>query len=216
MCDFGISESALAATFVATAVVSAISTALGTTFSVIAANNQAAAQEAQYNYQAQVQQQNVKIANENAAMERQTGLEEARRQRIKTLQAIGEQTTSLAANGLDVGFGTSLDIIEDTAMMGELDALMIETQAERTARNYEIQANNFANEANLSSYAARNARSAGTTNAIATGLGGLGKSLSSVGSMASGGFGSLGSGATKRVSGSIVSGGIRGDSSAFA
>jgi len=177
-----ISSVALAVT---TAVVGAVSTAIG----VVSAIQQGKAQEAQYEYQAQVQKENQRIANQNATMERQAGIEEARRQRIKTLQMIGSQKTALAANGMDVGFGTSLDTIEDTAMLGELDALMIEKEAETRARNYEIQANNFANEANLSMYAARNARTAGTLNALSSAANGIGNTLNSISGY--GGFGNL-------------------------
>lgn len=168
-----------------------VGTALGTV-----GNYQAKKAEAKtHAYNAQVAEENRKIALNNAAMERQAGLEEARRQRIATLQAIGKQEVALAANGVDVGYGTSLDLIEDTATMGELDALMIEYDAEKKARNYEIQANNFANEANLATFASRNANSAAKIEAVAGTL----KTAGQIGNMMSaglGGAGKLDSGAT--------------------
>lgn len=170
---------------IATAVVGIASTAIG----VVSSIQQGKAQEAQYEYQAQVQRDNERIANQNATMERQAGIEEARRQRIKTLQMVGAQKSALAANGVDIGVGTSLDTIEDTAMMGELDALMIEKEAETRARNFDIQANNFSNEANLSMYSARNARSAGTLNALSSAANGIGNTLTSLSNY--GGFGNL-------------------------
>jgi hypothetical protein len=182
-------------------------TALGAVGSYQAGQAQAASAE----YQAKIARDNANIAMNNAAMERQAGLEEARRQRIATLQMIGKQKTSLAANGVDVAYGTSLDIIEDTSMMGELDAMMIEYDAEKKARNYEIQANNFQNDAILGDFQARNARTAGTINAISGGLKAVGQLANSFTSLG-GGFGGLRSAG----SGIRMSGGLAGDVITFA
>lgn len=132
-------------------------------------------QQAYYNYQAQVAEENAKIAQSNAALERQQGIEEARLQRIKTAQAIGSQQTAMAANGIDVTQGTALDVIEDTAAMGELDALQTRYNYERKAIQYEQQANNFQNQSNLDVIAGQNAYSAGKMNALASGIDGVAK-----------------------------------------
>jgi len=155
------------------AAVTIASAALG----AVSSYSQGKSQQAMYNYQAQVAEQNKKIANQNAAQERQTGIEEARMQRIKTLQAVGSQQAAMAANGMDVTQGTSLDIIEDTSAMGELDALQIQTNYERKALSYEQQANNFQNEANMDRIAGQNAYKSGVINAAATGLNGIGKTV---------------------------------------
>lgn len=160
----------------------------GSAIGAVSSYTQGKQQQAMYNYQAQVDRQNAKIANENAAQERQQGLEEARLQRMKTLQVVGSQQAAMAANGMDITQGTSLDIIEDTAAMGELDALQIEHNYERKALAYEQQANNFINQSNMDVISGKNAYSAGKMNAAAAGLNGLSK-LSSVSSKWSG-FGS--------------------------
>lgn len=149
----------------------AASTAIGITSSI----QQGEQQQAYYNYQAQVAQENAKIAQSNAALERQQGIEESRLQRIKTAQAIGSQQTAMAANGIDVTQGTALDVIEDTAAMGELDALQTRYNYERKAIQYEQQANNFLNQGNLDVIAGQNAYSAGQMNALASGVSGIGK-----------------------------------------
>ena len=199
MCDFGIS--AMIGMGVAL-VAAAVSTTLG----VVSSVQQSKAQQAQYEYQAKVQERNEKIARNNAAMERQTGIEEAREQRMKTLQAISAQETALAANGVDVSYGNSLDIIEDTAMLGELDALRIQYNSERTARNYKTQAQNFKSDAVLSRYAQANAKTAGNMNALSAGISGIGKMASSI----AGGMSSLSSASSAASSlgslGSISSG----------
>ncbi len=140
--------------------------------------------QAMYNYQAKVAKKNADIAQQNADQERQAGIEEARWQRIKTLQSIGSQQVAMAGNGIDITSGTALDTIEDTAQMGELDALMIQYNSERAAQNYEQQANNFNNQANLDVIAGKNAATAGTINGVAYGLNGLSQGLGSLGSVA--------------------------------
>lgn len=92
----------------------------GSAIGAVSSYSQGKQQQAMYNYQAQINQENARIAQKNAATERQTGIEEARLQRMKTLQVIGSQKTAMAANGMDITQGTSLDIIQDTAAMGEL------------------------------------------------------------------------------------------------
>ena len=141
-----------------TAVVGAV---VGTTTSIVSANNTKKVNE----YQAKVAKDNAKIAEENARNERQSGLEESRRQRLRTLQTIGSQQTAMAANGIDISSGTALDTVQDTAELGELDSLMIQYNSERTAFNHETQANNFTNQANLDMFAARNAKTTGYLNA---------------------------------------------------
>lgn len=206
----------------ATIAVGAIATVAGSVLGGISSYQQGKAEAAAQQYNAQVARQNAEIANNNAAMERQAGIEEARKQRMATLQAIGNQEVGLAANGVDVGYGTSLDLIEDTAELGELDALLIQQDAEKRARNYEIQANNFINEARLADFTAANAKQAGTMGLIAGGVKAVGSLASTVGGAfvgAAGGIGNLGSGltsSTKLMSGgtdisnkALVSGGFK-------
>jgi len=114
----------------------------------------------------------------------------------------------LAANGVDISYGTSLDLIEDTAMLGELDALTIQYNAEKNARNYDVQAQNFASDAILQRYAGQNVRTAANINALSAGIQGLGK----IGSTLSSGMGNLGNtaGNTAKTSGKF-SGGLNTD-----
>ena len=158
----------------ALAIAGAVATLASTAVGAVSAIQSGKAKAAQYQYQAKVAQDNAKIARQNAAQERQSGLEDARIQRMKTLQTIGSQQVAMAANGIDVTSGTALDTIEDSAQMGELDALMIEYNAERKAQNYEQTANNYLNQSNLDLLAARNAKREGTMTAISTGLQGIG------------------------------------------
>lgn len=202
----GMSVAAAWATTISTAIALA-STAIGVTSSV----QQGKSTEAQYKAQANVAKQNAIAAQENADMKRQEGIEEARTQRIRTLQAIGSQQTAMAANGFDVSSGTNLDIIEDSAAQGELDALTKQYNKETEAVAFERQANNFNNQANLDSFAGKNAYKSGVTNAIGTGLNGLGNVASVSSNWYSGN--SIGK---KTSTKTLVSGGIKGDNYAFA
>lgn len=180
MCDFGITA----------AIVSIVTGLASTAVSVTSAVQTGKAQEAQADYERQVAEQNAKIAQKEATEERQAGIEAARTERIKALQEQGRQKAAFAANGMEIAEGSALDTIEDTAMIGELNALNAEYNHEQRAINYEQQAYNFNNEANLQSLKGENARTAGTLNAISS----LSKGLSSVAGTVSdtwgGGFGS--------------------------
>lgn len=175
----------------------------------VSAYQQGKAQQAQMNYQAQVARNNAKIAQANADQKRQEGIEEARTQRMKTLQKVGAQQAALAANGVDISQGTALDMIEDTSAMGELDALTTRYNYETHALGYEQQASNFRNQANLDTFAGQNAYKAGMTNAIASGIGGL----SDLGMTVASNWYSPNSTRTNKLgkTGTRVSGGILGD-----
>jgi len=61
-------------------------------------------------------------------------------QRVRTGQAIGTQRSAQAANGIDVNSGSAAQLQDDTAMIGELDALTIANNAAREAYGYRVQA----------------------------------------------------------------------------
>ena len=173
MCDFGISEG-----IVASIVVSLVSAAASTAMGVVSGVQQANAAKAQMNYQADVNKRNAKIAQANADMKRQEGIEESRLQKIRNLQKVGAQQAAMAANGIDVSSGTALDVVEDTAAMGELDALTTRYNAETQAQAYERQANNLTNQANMDIISGQNAYKSGITGAIGSCFKGLGDTAS--------------------------------------
>lgn len=87
--------------------------------------------------------------------------------RRKVGYKIGAQRVGIAASGIDTGSGMALDIIGDTALLGELDTQIIRQNAEREAAGYRNQADNFTAEARAS-------RSTGLWNTVGTILGGAG------------------------------------------
>ena len=170
MCDLGISA-------LVTGIVSSV---LGTTMGVVSGIQNSNAQKAQADYQAEVARQNARIANQNASNERQEGIEEARLTRMKNLQKVASQQSSLAANNVDISSGTALDIVEDTATMGELDALNTRYNSETRANAYEQQANNYNNQAQLDAITGQNVYKSNVINALAKGFGGLSSDFSSI------------------------------------
>jgi len=61
-------------------------------------------------------------------------------QRVRTGQAVGTQRAVQAANGIDVNSGSAAQLQDDTAMIGELDALTLQNNAAREAYGYRTQA----------------------------------------------------------------------------
>ena len=175
---------------------------------VMSSIQQGKATQAQMNYQAQVNKQNARIAQQNADQKRQEGIEESRLQRMKTIQKVGAQQSALASNGVDISEGTALDIIEDTSAIGELDALTTRYNYETQALAYEQQSRNYKNQASLDILSGQNAYKAGLMNAVGSGIKGLGDTVSVAGN-----WYNPNSITPKRtgVSGQRVSGGIIGD-----
>lgn len=122
------------------------STALGVMGSV----QQGQAASSQAAYQAQVARNNAILAERAAKDAEDRGRVAALNQRNRTKQLIGRQRAQLAANGVLVDRGSALDIVADTAQIGETDALTIENNADREAANYRAQGSNFTADAQLS------------------------------------------------------------------
>lgn len=68
----------------------------------------------------------------------ETGKVEEQTQRIKTAQMKGAQRTAFGASGVDVSVGSPVDVLSDTAAIGELDALTIRSNAETEAFNLRV------------------------------------------------------------------------------
>jgi len=133
------------------------------------------AASAQAKYQAQVAQNNQTIAQQNSEAALDKGRADAEDKRRETAQRAGLQRAQLAAQGFDVSEGTSIDILADTAELGELDVLRIESDAQQRSRNFLIQGDNFQAESDLQLLSGKNAKKAGQIGAFSTLLGGAGK-----------------------------------------
>lgn len=136
---------------------------------------QAQATAASNKYNAQVQEMNATLADRRAkdAIERGAVEEQRKRQQVAQLQ--GQQKAAMAANGVDLAFGSPLDTIVDTAVLGELDALTIRSNTYRESYDYQVQAVNARAGATMSNMAASAAETGGWLSAAGTVLGGAGK-----------------------------------------
>lgn len=71
------------------------------------------------------------------------GYDTERRYRIGANQNIGAQRAGFAAQGVEVGDGSALQVVQDTAAIGELDRLTIRNNAAREAWGYRVGETNF-------------------------------------------------------------------------
>lgn len=138
---------------------------------------QAAAASARYN--AKVADMNAQISERRARDALERGKLEEQKKRTQVQQVIGRQKAAMAANGVDVGFGSPLDVLVDTATLGEVDALTIRSNTAREAYDFKVQAANGRADANLSRMNASSASTAGFLNAGATLLTGAGSAYKS-------------------------------------
>lgn len=93
-------------------------------------------------YSNQVAQYNARVQENEATQTRNRGVEEENRQRLRTAQLASQQRAQLGAAGVDIGSGSAAGLIEDTATMGEADALRIRS-------NYGMQADSMVQQATL-------------------------------------------------------------------
>ena len=127
---------------------------VGTITSTLGAVNQAQGQKSAYEYQAAVNRNNAIQAGYQADDAIERGQEEERKTREKTRQLIGRQRSIFGAAGLQTDSGTPLLVQEDTAEIGELDALTVRNNSEREAHALRFRAENFEANARMNSFAA--------------------------------------------------------------
>lgn len=107
------------------------------------------AQKQQAEYQAAVARNNQIIADRNAKEIEKRGEIEANRYRAQVRQKMADQMVGLAGQGVDVTTGTSIDLLADSAELGELDAQTIRSNASREAYNQRVAGMNYGAQAGL-------------------------------------------------------------------
>jgi hypothetical protein len=104
---------------------------------------QGQAQATQASYEAQVAKQNAALSTEQAKDSiDQTKLEAQRRQR-EGAQLAGQQQAAMAANGVDLNFGSALDVQRDTQMYTNEDVQQIYRGGFEQQRGFLIDAANY-------------------------------------------------------------------------
>jgi Zn-dependent metalloprotease len=129
---------------------------------------QGQAQAKQAKYQAAVETNNATIAGWQAQDATQRGQIEEQRQRLATARLRGAQRAGMASNGVEIDSGSPLDVLMDTAQLGQLDALTIRSNAEREAYGLRNQQSNLTAQAGLTRMAGRSAQTAGYISAGST------------------------------------------------
>lgn len=139
--------------------------ALAGGYSAVETRNQGKAIEAQSEIDAQ-------IAAEQGEQAKQAGLVEEEKHLRRVRQMIGSQRAAAAASGVDVNFGTPLEIQDETMALGVADAETIRMNALRQAWGFDVQAVNSVNQGRAARATGRN-RAVGTvlTTAANTGRG---------------------------------------------
>ena len=106
----------------------------------------------QAEYQAGVAANNKIVADRAAddSIKRGAVEEERKRQDIELLK--GNQLAGFAGSGTDLSSGSALDVIGETAALGELDALSIRSNYARESYEKKVQGNNFQAQSLLYNY----------------------------------------------------------------
>jgi hypothetical protein len=126
-------------------------------------------------YNAQIADMNARLAERRAKDAIERGAKEEQRKRMEVAKIVGAQKAAMAASGVDLTFGSPLDVIVDTAVLGELDALTIRSNAYREAHDHRVDAVSRRAGAQLHRMQARSATAGGYLQAAGTILGGAGK-----------------------------------------
>jgi hypothetical protein len=135
-------------------------------------------------YESQVANNNAMFAELQAKDAIDRGDEDTKSYQLQVKKLMGSQRASLAAQGLDLGSGSALDVQADTAMLAALDALTIRNNAFREAWGYKVDALNYRSQAAFAGLTAK----ARARNTVLTGgmqLANIGTQFLSLG----GGFG---------------------------
>lgn len=124
-------------------------TAVSTGVAAYGAYTQAKAAKSSANYQADVDEQNAKAQERNAQDIEARGREEQDRYRRRLAQMMGSQRVQLAGTGVDIGSGSALDLMADTAGEGARDVATIGQNTARDAYGARVGAMSAQAQANI-------------------------------------------------------------------
>jgi hypothetical protein len=101
-------------------------------------------------YEGKILETNARYADEQAEDALARGKEEEDRHKAAVRMLIGSQRTAIAAQGIELGSGSALDLQLEAEGLGALDALTIRNNARRESFGYKVQATDYRNRASLS------------------------------------------------------------------
>jgi hypothetical protein len=126
----------------------------GLSASTVGAYKNAAAQKSTLEYEAAVARNNAQVAQYQAQIAQQDGVQQEQTQELKNAATMGDQRAALAANGVDLGEGSANEILATTKFMGTRDALQIADNYARQAWAIQEQGKSYTAEANADTAAA--------------------------------------------------------------
>lgn len=129
----------------------------------------------QHRYQARVARENRRLENARAAEALDRGAVEERTLGRRYSALAGSQRASMAANGIDIGFGSAADVLGDTAQFHAEDSAALRSNNMAEVRGIEISAANYGAQARASSMAGTSALVAAGFDTASTILGGMAK-----------------------------------------
>jgi hypothetical protein len=127
---------------------------------------------AEARYESKVATHNARLEQSRADDALQRGTTEAIRYQKQLSQTEGQQNAALAANGIDITFGSAAVVRGEAARAGMEDTITIYKNAAREAQGYEINAANFRADAAAKKTQAKSAIISGIFNMGSTVLGG--------------------------------------------
>jgi hypothetical protein len=128
-------------------------------------------QSQQYRYQAQIDDQNNKLASDQARDSIDNTNLEAQRRYRQLADTQGKQQAAMAANGVDLNFGSPADVQRDTAMIGGEDIGQIYKAGYQRTRGYDIDGWNYRSQAAANRAKASGALTQGILNGLGSALG---------------------------------------------
>lgn len=98
-------------------------------------------------YQAGIAKNNAIVQQQQAKDALQRGEQAELHQRIRSAQAVGRQRAQMGAAGVGLSSGSPSQVLQDTAKLGELDALTVRNNAQREAYGHNVEEMNFKSDA---------------------------------------------------------------------
>lgn len=129
------------------------------------------AQQNQYEYQAGLAEINANISKENADYTRTAGELKAMQYGMAAGQRKGAIVAAQSASGLDINSGSNLDVRKSQEMLDKIDLDTMRSNTMRTAYGYNVQSEQYKNQAQLYRMGAADAAAATKTNVMSSILG---------------------------------------------
>ena len=143
-----------------------------TVVSTVGAVTSGIGQAQQYRYEAQISDQNARLASDQVRDSIDNTNLEAQRRYRDLAQTRGAQTAAMAANGVDLNFGSPVAIQKDSAAIGAEDAAQIYKGGNERTRGFDISAFNYRSEAAANRAKASSAMMKGILDGFSSALGG--------------------------------------------